>query len=108
SEIMWTQTSEFIMDDFCHCGKSAVKKTSWTDMNPGRRYSTCKNFLEVGGCTYRCWIDPPICARARQIIPGLVKRVSMLEGDVCHGRCREKILWLVLIVSWLMMFLFFK
>ncbi|GFP88182.1 hypothetical protein PHJA_000961900 [Phtheirospermum japonicum] len=31
---------------------------------------------------YFSWIDPPICARARQIIPGLLKRVNRLEGDL--------------------------
>ncbi|GFP95187.1 hypothetical protein PHJA_001663100 [Phtheirospermum japonicum] len=39
---------------------------------------------------YFSWIDPPICARARQIIPGILKRVNRLEGDLGRRNFREK------------------
>ncbi|GFQ07945.1 hypothetical protein PHJA_002938500 [Phtheirospermum japonicum] len=43
-------------------------------------------------------LDPPICARARQIIPGLLKQVNRLEGDFGRRNFREKLLWMLLIV----------
>ncbi|KAI3451464.1 hypothetical protein Pfo_008129 [Paulownia fortunei] len=61
------------MEEICHCGRNVAKKTSWTDLNPRRRHVACKKFWEVGGCTYFVWIDPPMCTRVRQIIPGLLK-----------------------------------
>ncbi|KAK6119504.1 hypothetical protein DH2020_046754 [Rehmannia glutinosa] len=67
--------------NFCHCEKNVVKKTSWTDLDPGRRYSACEKFREVGGCTYFAWIDPPMCTRSRQIFPELLKRANKLEGE---------------------------
>ncbi|KAK6140688.1 hypothetical protein DH2020_025570 [Rehmannia glutinosa] len=117
------QTSEVLMDSMCHCGRNAVKKTSWTDLNPGRRYSACENFREVGGCCYFVWIDPPMCTRARQIIPGLLKKVNKLENnlkqvnklendikqledDLKCKRSREKYLWFALVMSWSIMYLF--
>ncbi|GFP83383.1 hypothetical protein PHJA_000481700 [Phtheirospermum japonicum] len=55
---------------------------------------------------YFSWIDPLICARARQIVPGLLKRVNRLEGDLGRRNFREKLLWMVLIISWIVMYLF--
>ncbi|KAI3470125.1 hypothetical protein Pfo_026788 [Paulownia fortunei] len=70
---MWKQTAEFTMEEICHCGRNAAKKTSWTDFNPRRRYVACEKFWKVGGCAYFDWIDPLMCTRARQIIPELLK-----------------------------------
>ena len=28
----------------CYCGKRAVLRTSWTEINPGRRFHSCKNY----------------------------------------------------------------
>ncbi|GFQ01619.1 hypothetical protein PHJA_002305800 [Phtheirospermum japonicum] len=55
---------------------------------------------------YFSWIDPSIYARAHQIISGLLKRVNRLEGDLGRRNFREKLLWMVLIVSWIVMYLF--
>ncbi|PIN06779.1 hypothetical protein CDL12_20663 [Handroanthus impetiginosus] len=57
-------------------------KTSWTYLNPGRRYSICSNFREARGCSFFSWMDPPVCERSRQIIPGLLRRVNKLENEV--------------------------
>ncbi|KAK6143401.1 hypothetical protein DH2020_023749 [Rehmannia glutinosa] len=35
------------MERFCHCGRDTIKKTSWTDLNPGRRYVTCERFRKL-------------------------------------------------------------
>ncbi|GFQ08223.1 protein smg9, partial [Phtheirospermum japonicum] len=103
-----SKNAEIIMDDFCNCGKNVVQRTSWTDLNPGRRYTTCNKFWEVGGCTYFSWVDSPMCARALQIIPGLLRRVNRLEADIRHKNLREKLVWVALVVSWSIMYLFKK
>ncbi|GFQ06961.1 hypothetical protein PHJA_002840200, partial [Phtheirospermum japonicum] len=41
-----------------------------------------------------------------KIIPGLLKRVNRLEGDLGRRNFREKLLWMLLIVSWIVMYLF--
>ena len=47
----------------------------------------------VGACGFFLWVDPPLCARARQIIPGLLKRsTNELQGKLQVHRRREK--WL--------------
>ncbi|GER41163.1 GRF zinc finger containing protein [Striga asiatica] len=102
---MWRQTSELIVDDFCNCGHAAVKKTCWTDPNAGRRYSACAKHRELGGCTYFIWIDPPMCMRSRQVIPGLRKRVDRLEAEIRRKNIREKMLLFVLLVSWIVVYL---
>ncbi|KAG8378642.1 hypothetical protein BUALT_Bualt07G0006600 [Buddleja alternifolia] len=81
---MWVLTAEeFIMNEFCPCGTNTVMKTSWTNHNPGRRYIACERFKQINGCNYYfVWIDPPICTRARQIIPGLLRRVNRFEEDL--------------------------
>ncbi|KAK6150062.1 hypothetical protein DH2020_017587 [Rehmannia glutinosa] len=122
---MWKQTSEVIMDVFCNCGRNATMKTSWTDLNPGRRYMACQKFKEVGGCTFFNWIDPPMCSRARQIIPGLLKKINKLEdqvkefekledqvkefdkleGKMKRNRNNEIWLWMTLFFSWIVAYL---
>ncbi|KAK9290541.1 hypothetical protein L1049_008711 [Liquidambar formosana] len=67
--------------------------TSWTENNLGRRFYGCPNYKANGSCGYFKWLDPPICIRARRIIPGLLKRI---EGY----RAREMIYWVVLVISW--------
>lgn len=38
----------------------------------------------VGGreCNYFTWFDPPMCARSKMIIPGLLRKISDLEGEI--------------------------
>ncbi|GER39788.1 cytochrome P450 [Striga asiatica] len=40
----WRQTAEFNVERFCHCRKKVVTRTSWSDINPGRRYISCEKF----------------------------------------------------------------
>ncbi|KAG8369541.1 hypothetical protein BUALT_Bualt14G0024200 [Buddleja alternifolia] len=103
---MWQQTAEeIIMDEICVCGKNTTRKTSWTDLNLGRRYVVCKKFKQVDGCAYFMWLDPPMCTRARQIIPGLLRRVNRFEEDLKKKSKRERLFWVALLVSWAIMFI---
>ncbi|GER25167.1 GRF zinc finger containing protein [Striga asiatica] len=61
----------------CLCGKYARMTTSWTSANPGRRYLHC----EEKACTFWKWFDPPMCARSKEIIPGLLTKINRLEDE---------------------------
>lgn len=43
-ELMWNKMAKVTMDEICHCGRTATKKTSWTNQNPSRRYSAREIF----------------------------------------------------------------
>ncbi|KAK6137742.1 hypothetical protein DH2020_028494 [Rehmannia glutinosa] len=64
----------------CFCGKRAVTRTTWTKENPGRRFNACLHFGR-GGCRLFEWEDPPMCHRAKAIIPGLLRKINKLEGE---------------------------
>ncbi|GER52414.1 GRF zinc finger containing protein, partial [Striga asiatica] len=99
---MWRQTSEYIVEDLCHCGKNASEE------NCGWRYAACPRFRKSGGCTYYLWIDPPMCTRARQILPGLLKKNEKLEDELKRKRFSERCMWLVLVLSWMVVYLLLK
>ena len=104
---------------FCNvCGGRCRGQTSWTDLNPGRRYVRCPN----NECRNFAWIDPPMCARSVQIIPGLLRRINRAEAEVQAlkieekkllekneaMKSREKKMWIILSVGviWIGIFLF--
>ncbi|KAL7132165.1 hypothetical protein ABFS83_12G053600 [Erythranthe nasuta] len=93
------------MEATCYCSRRVVTRTSWTDLNPGRRYSTCDNYKKIRGCNYFVWIDPPMCDRSRQIIPGLLRKINMREEELMKKSSREKCLWIAVIISWLFVYL---
>ena len=45
------------------------------------------------------WFDAPICVRARQVIPGLLRRVQALEEMHNAQKKREKKLLTMLVVA---------
>ncbi|KAL7104001.1 hypothetical protein ACP275_08G216500 [Erythranthe tilingii] len=66
----------------CKCGIELPINTSWTDKNPGRRFLACANYMKVSHCNYFEWVDPEMCVRSKQIIPGLLKKLNKLEDDM--------------------------
>ncbi|PWA56411.1 zinc finger, GRF-type [Artemisia annua] len=54
----------------CACGLQCVVRTSWTNRNPGRRFYSCPL---IG------WVDPLMCDRSLDIIPGLLRNRDALE-----------------------------
>ncbi|GJX27321.1 zinc finger, GRF-type containing protein [Tanacetum coccineum] len=88
----------------CLCGQQTLIRTSWTNNHPGRRFHTCPR---LGGtsCDFFDWYDPPICARARNIIPGLLRArnqqtlvINQLEASLATmavGRQRLR-MWLII------------
>ncbi|PWA76480.1 zinc finger, GRF-type [Artemisia annua] len=61
----------------CTCGRKAVVKTSWTYTNPGRRFYGCPSM--GSDCPFLGWFYPPMCPRSVEIIPGLLRRINVLE-----------------------------
>ncbi|KAL8528836.1 hypothetical protein ACS0TY_006333 [Phlomoides rotata] len=76
----------------CYCQREAVFATSCKDGNVGQRFYGCQkysiNFLcflsnsNDGYCKFFCWIDQPLCKRAKQIIPGLLKRLNEQREEI--------------------------
>ena len=55
-------------------------------------------------CKYFEWLDEPICARGRSIIPGLLRRINKMEETIEKGRRREKIMiCIILMLAMLLM-----
>ncbi|PWA49795.1 hypothetical protein CTI12_AA478310 [Artemisia annua] len=62
-----------------NCNAQSVIRTSWTTINPRRRFYCCS-----GSCGIINWYDPPMCPRAVQIIPDLLRSMNELQE-----RCNE-------------------
>ncbi|CAB4264157.1 unnamed protein product [Prunus armeniaca] len=90
----------------CWYGKAATIRTSWTDSNPGRRFSMCAAKVRESkgfkGCQFWAWFDPAMCERSKAVIPGLLKSRNKLEKSVAKARQREKVVWVLLVASWVL------
>ncbi|KAK4432748.1 hypothetical protein Salat_1037000 [Sesamum alatum] len=81
----------------CYCGRRAVVRTSWTEVNPGRRFNACRDYNR-GGCGFFDWEDPPMCRRARAIIPRLLRKKNEMEQEIMKLKCSKKKLWKVILL----------
>ncbi|KAL8240885.1 hypothetical protein R6Q59_014240 [Mikania micrantha] len=84
----------------CHCGRFVIVRTSWTDQNPGRRFYSCP--MQGTKCQFIGWVDPPMCPRSKEIIPGLLKSKNKVDLDMktLEAKIRTKnIIILLLILS---------
>ena len=87
----------------CFCGNPAVVRTSWTNINPGRRFQACS---QVPGCGFFVWVDPPMCARAIAISPGLLRTRNELQQALAGMVAENRRLKICLIGSWIFFILF--
>ncbi|PSS11951.1 Eukaryotic translation initiation factor 3 subunit B like [Actinidia chinensis var. chinensis] len=55
----------------------------------------------VGACGFFVWVDPPLCARAKQIIPRMLRRTNELQGKLQVHRRREKWFIVCIVISWI-------
>ena len=58
----------------------------------------------VGACGFFLWVDPPMCNRAKEVIPGLLKKTSMLEEKLKLQRAKAKWLITMLVLTWVFVF----
>ncbi|CAI9294954.1 unnamed protein product [Lactuca saligna] len=68
------------------CGKLALVKTSWTPVSPKRRFYACP--IKDSVCGFIGWVDLPMCARSKTIIPGLLRNINTLE-EGCNEPVRS-------------------
>lgn len=80
------------------CGSPVVIKTSWTQFNPGRRFYCCSKRGSNHGIID--WYDPPMCNRAVQIIPGLLRNMNESQAIVAENRGTIRRLKMMLVFSW--------
>ncbi|KAL8488121.1 hypothetical protein ACS0TY_024416 [Phlomoides rotata] len=66
----------------CYCKREAIVVTSWKEGNVGRRFFGCAAYPNIGYCKKFRWIDEPLCDRAREIIPGLLKRMNEQKAEI--------------------------
>ncbi|KAK4438911.1 hypothetical protein Salat_0225700 [Sesamum alatum] len=71
----------------CTCGREVVVRTSWTTMNPGRRFRGCPGDAGKYCGTFQ-WVDPPMCRRSLEVIPGLLNRIN--QYDARRQRAQER------------------
>ncbi|KAL0366960.1 UNVERIFIED_CONTAM: hypothetical protein Sradi_3586100 [Sesamum radiatum] len=72
----------------CLCGLEVVVRTSWTNANPDRRFRGCPG--EGGSyCNVFQWVDPPMCPRAKEIIPDLIAKIA--DKDVQLTELRQQL-----------------
>ncbi|KAG8384113.1 hypothetical protein BUALT_Bualt04G0084500 [Buddleja alternifolia] len=94
--------------NICHCRRLARIRCSWTDANPGRRFYGCDTNRDEGGCGFFVWLDPPMCERSRNVIPGLLRSVNRLQAELETARQREnreRRAWTGLVLAWVVFLL---
>ncbi|KAF8012496.1 hypothetical protein BT93_I0613 [Corymbia citriodora subsp. variegata] len=57
---------------FYYCGLPSPRRTSWTRMNPWRRFYRCARYREGSKCKYFKWIDVKFSNRATEVILDLL------------------------------------
>lgn len=89
---------------YCWCGKLVVQLTAWTYANCGCRFYGCLDLK----CEFFTWIDFPLCHRARSIMPGLIRKINILQEEnklleeklSKKGSCSPVLF--ILIVTWVL------
>ncbi|XP_062150541.1 uncharacterized protein LOC133859225 [Alnus glutinosa] len=68
---------------YCYCDLPAPLKTSWTTNNPGRRFWGCAtyNSRTKSACKFFKWKDNPTCARGKEVLKEIMKKVNELEDE---------------------------
>ncbi|BFG29157.1 hypothetical protein CerSpe_154310 [Prunus speciosa] len=67
----------------CRCGGYIKTWTSWTDLNPGRRFEACEMSRRSRGNGHHWeWLDATTCARGKELIPGLLRRMRAMEEEL--------------------------
>ncbi|KAH1038272.1 hypothetical protein J1N35_040015 [Gossypium stocksii] len=91
ANVVTSSRKEYVYDGLAvkfHCNKLALRDTSWSDLNPGRRFYGCLDFQD-GGCDFFKWYDGKMCNRATELLRqsrdserNLLKENSTLRKNV--------------------------
>ncbi|KAL4589395.1 hypothetical protein LXL04_002302 [Taraxacum kok-saghyz] len=52
----------------CRIRRLAVRRTAWSERNPGRRFYSCPMSLTAADCTFFDWCDPPLNTHYKELI----------------------------------------
>ncbi|KAH1073434.1 hypothetical protein J1N35_025762 [Gossypium stocksii] len=91
ANIVTSSRREYVYDGpalKCHCNKLAPRDTSWSNLNPERRFYGHSYFRD-GGCDFFKWYDRKMCDRATKLLrqlhdnePNLLKDNLALRKNV--------------------------
>lgn len=76
----------------CYCGSVASIRTSWSEVNPGRRFVHCPNKSIDGrhGCNYFDWVDGPVNRNANNSVRNCIvsnqPHLSEMDSEVRNHR----------------------
>nr|GEU64854.1 zinc finger, GRF-type [Tanacetum cinerariifolium] len=82
-----------------NCGGPSIIRTSWTTINPARRFCCCAK--RGINCGIIDWYDPPMCPRSVQVIPCLLRSMNELQRVAQQRTDQEKKMKKMLLLSWL-------
>ncbi|KAL4591453.1 hypothetical protein LXL04_004419 [Taraxacum kok-saghyz] len=96
--------------------RNALMRTSWTDLNPGRRFWGYPNPFSVSisyafsfffcsyskrsTCGFIGWIDGPMCERSKHVIPGLLRSMNRVERALEKSKEEAEKLKIYMFCSW--------
>ncbi|KAL2465122.1 GRF-type domain-containing protein [Abeliophyllum distichum] len=85
----------------CYCGELPILKTSWTEINPGRRFWGCRFYGKVGCCDFFEWADPAPHERYKSVINGLLRKRNEVDKEKVNigktARFYKIALWLLVL-----------
>ncbi|XP_062173577.1 uncharacterized protein LOC133879042 [Alnus glutinosa] len=77
----------------CKCGLRSPLRTSWTTVNPGRRFFGCSMYdaqKKVGQCRFSVWFDKETCPRGKEVLPQLRNELNCLKEEVIQLRAQKR------------------
>ncbi|XP_034214494.1 uncharacterized protein At4g04775-like [Prunus dulcis] len=88
-----SSTNSTQSNGYCFCGMKIKRRTSGTDLNPGRRFEACdQNRNRQTRHHFFEWLDNETCPRGKEVLPGLLRRLRGMEEEI---RARDEQLRLV-------------
>ncbi|KAL4580849.1 hypothetical protein LXL04_017054 [Taraxacum kok-saghyz] len=82
----------------CFCGRNALMRTSWTDLNPGRRFWGCPKPYST--CGFIGWIDGPMYERSKHVFPGLLRSLNRVERSLEKSKEETRKMKIYMFCSW--------
>ncbi|KAL2548714.1 uncharacterized protein Fot_10244 [Forsythia ovata] len=85
----------------CYCGELPILKTSWTEINLGRRFWRRRLYGKVGSCDFFDWADPAPHERYKSVINGLLRKKNEVDKEKVrmgrNARIYKIALWMIVL-----------
>ncbi|CAI9279395.1 unnamed protein product [Lactuca saligna] len=83
----------------CACGnRDLAIVTSWSDLNPRRRFWSC--LRNERRCGWIGWFDEPMCPRSVEVMPGLIRSMNKLQESLQQATLQARMYKLFILFSW--------